>query len=801
MELDARRGLRGRRERGRGSLAWAALLALLLVAVPLARGGASAAVELGAAALAVLAALFIAPQRARGAWTGLLLLAPLLAMALQLLPLPAALHGISPGARGLFSAALAPLGLYPTARPLTLDPAATGRTLAAAAGGLATFWACWALGDTRRRRDLLERALGLGGLLVAAVALGQALLGYGTLLAPALPFVNPNHLAAHLGLSSFVLLGLALRSRGQARLLWLMAFAVASAVVFLSLSRGGIAAYLGGAALFMALGVRRRSQGGGGAGQGARWWLILAGLAAALATAAYLALDPILSELRTAWRPGEELKVGLWRQGLAILRDYPLTGIGRGAFASVYPVYKTETELVTFTHLENEWLQSLVELGVPAGLLLVGALGWTWLAAARRRDLSWVDVGLLAGTATVAAHDLVDFSLQLAGVALPFMAALGLAARGVGPVALRPAALRAGLLLALVLGVGGAAAWALRPPADAEVHAQVSWRPADYLPQAVEGVRLVSADRCAEALPWLNRAMLLGPTAPEPHLFAARCLAAAGQDQVARREYRLAMTYGSRVALAEAAARYPAVEQLLEVAPAGADGLLLLGYQLAGDRPVDAALVFRRALDEFLDDRALLPLARAVLATGDRAEALRLARRRAEQAPRDPEGWQLAAGILFLDGRAGEAVEEASRGLAVLPGSPPLLSLLAEQALKERRFGEARRLSEQMAARTPLELARRYSLAARALAGQGRLAEAIDQARSGAAALPDDPRPQLLVATFCEQAGRLDDAIAAVERAASLSEDPAELTGRLEGLRAAKRSQADRRMRDSLLTP
>ncbi|MBL0278450.1 MAG: O-antigen ligase family protein [Anaeromyxobacter sp.] len=772
-----------------------------MLLLPLARGGVDAPVELAAACLAVLAALMAAPAGGAVGLAGLALLVVLAATALQLLPLPAWLHVVSPSARDLFSGALAPLGLYPAARPLSLDPAATGRMLAASAGGLAAFWAAWALGETHRRRALLVRALGSSGLLVALVALGQALLGFGTLLSPAAPFVNPNHLAGHLGLTSFVLLGLALKARGQARLLWLMAFALTGAVVFLSLSRGGIAAFLGGAVLFAALAAWRRRPEGSGAAPPRGRWALLGGLAAALSVAAYLALDPVLAELGTVGRAGEETKLALWRPALQLVRDYPLTGIGRGAFGTVYPAYKTEPELVTFTHLENEWLQAPVELGLPVGLLLVGALAATWLAAARRRDLSYGDVGLLAGTATLAAQNLVDFSLELSGVALPFLVALGLAARGAGAVAARPALVRGGLVVAGLLGALGAAVWARQPAADAPVLEQVAWRPADYLPQAVEGVRLVRADRCAEALPWLSRAMLLGPTAPEPHLYAARCLAAAGQDVVARREYRLAMAFGSREALPEAATRYRSVEALLEVAPDSADGLLQLGYLLARDRPADAARVYRRALEEQLDDRALVPLARATLAAGDRDEALRLARRRAAEAPTDPEGWLISAWILVQAGQEAEGVAVLERGLLAIPGAPPLVTLLAERSLLARRFGEARRIAEQMSARTPRELAARHQLVARALAGQGRVAEAIEQARSAAAALPDDPGALLAVASYCEQAGRLDDAIAAVERAATLGGAPEALAARLEGLRKARQAQRDRRMGESLLRP
>ena len=105
-----------------------------------------------------------------------------------------------------------------------------------------------------------------------------------------------------------------------------------------------------------------------------------------------------------------------------------------------------------------------------------------------------------------------------------------------------------------------------------------------------------------------------------------------------------------------------------------------------------------------------------------------------------------------------------------------------------------------MVARTPAELATRQVLVAAALSAQGRLGEAIDRARSAAAALPDSPGPLMTVAAYCQQAGRLDDAIAAVERAASLPGQRREdYQPRLDELGQARAAQTERRMTDELL--
>ena len=771
------------------TIAGAWLLAALVVAAPLGRGGVDLPVQLALAGLAAVALLLVSRGSERAPLLALPLLLAVAWGALQALPLP-------------FLGAV------------SRDPPATGRDLALGVAMLLAFTAAWAVAGTRRRRDLVLASLGVAGLAVALVALGSALLGLGPLLEPRVPFVNPNHLAGLLALTAFPVLGLALRRRGQARLLWLMGFVLVVAPLFLSLSRGGIGAFFGGAAVFLAL-ASRRLRAPGMAPHPWRW-AALTGLTAALGVVAYLALEPVLRELSTLRNAADESKLEMWRPALAMIRDHPLAGIGRGAFATVFPAYKSEPAQVTFAYLENEWLQPLLDLGAPAGLLLVGTLGLVWLRAARRRDLSSAEVGLLAGTAAVAAQNLVDFSLEFAGVGLPFVVALGLLTRGEWPARLawrRLAGVAAGLLL---VALAGAAFWRAHPTdrdglavllapdaAAAELAAleAARWHPADYLPVASAGIRWVEEDRCAKGLPWLSRAMALNPTAPEPHLFAGRCLAAAGQDAFARREYRLAFLYGRGDALREAADRYQAVDDLLQVVPLTGDGLLALGGLLsARSRPDDVVRVLRVALDDLLDARALLPLAGALLAAGELEEALTLALRRTLEKPLDPAGWQLAAAVLSRQGEEDEARQVLQRGLSFLPGSPPLVEALVQRSLSARRPAEARRLAEGMAVRTPAELAQKQLLIAATLAAQGRLGEAIERARSASAALPASPGPLMTVAAYCQQAGRLDDAIAAVERAAALPGQAREAyQARLDELAAARAAQSQRRMSDQLL--
>jgi Flp pilus assembly protein TadD len=787
-----------------------------VVVLPLARGGVDWPAETGAALLACLAAMLAAGVGPVSIPAVVLALgAVLVATALQLLPVPAALHrAVSPGAASVFETALAPLALYPAARPFSLDPPVTGRALAVGAASLLSALAAARLADSRRRRDRLLATVALSGLAVSAVGLLAALAGRAPLLEPRLTFVNPNHLAGFLNLTSFVSLGFALRSRGRTRLLWLIAFAVAASGVFLSLSRGGIAAFFVGAAVFGVLSLRRLGQE---AGPRRPWRLaaVPAALAVALAVAAWLAFDPVLAEMRTVKGATSEAKARLWPAAASMLWEFPLTGVGRGAFATAFASRKAEPEAYTFTHAENEWIQPLVDLGIPVGLLLVGAVLWTWLRGARWRQLSRPELGALAGMAALGAHNAVDFSLELAGVAVPFAVLLGVVARDQPSLSLRPAVARAGAAAVLALALGGMALHR-RHPGDAEVLAiaraasadaavgparsAARWHPADYLPHALVGVRLVQEGHCAEAMPWLGRAMILNPTAAEPHRYAARCFAAGGKDELAKREYRLAVLFGDPRALSEAVRRYAGVDDLLAIAPDTPAGLLALAGHLAADRPADAAKALRRAWEEYRDLDALRGLLPVSLALGDAEGALELARRYQALRPSDAAGYAIAARALSKLDRPEEAHGELELGVARVPGSPELLGTLAEQALAARRFAEARRLVESMTARTPGELASKRLAVARILWTQGRHGEAIQEARSASAVVPDDPGPRVALATYCAGAGRLDEAIAALEGAAALpGARPGAYAAELARLRSARQAQLEERERQQML--
>jgi len=817
-----------------------ALVAILIAGNALVRGGvgvpAIAVSGVLAAACLALAPRFGTRETPSVPVLAIGLAAAVLVIALQLVPLPPGLvRVLSPRTDEALRDALGPLGLYPAWRPLTLDPGTTALELAKAALFAAVAAAAGILGASDRRRDQVLRAVALCGVATVAVYIGAALVGRTPLLEPRVTFVNPNHLAGFLQLAAWPALGFALRARGPARAGWLLAFTFTASGVFLSLSRAGIAAFFVGTGIFAVLRLRanrgderRRPMDAlpgvppteldpAALAVGARTatrrvrsrTVAIGGVSAALAVAAWLALETILKEMSTI---GDEsttaLKLGMWPLAIRMLREFPLVGIGRGAFATAYPAYKWDPIQRTFTHIENEWLQLPVELGVILGVGVIALFAWAFIAAARRRDLSRPLAGALAGAGALVAHNVFDFSLEIPGVAIPFAFVLGIASREMPRLAVRPWVIRAAAGVLLVTASAGlalhrahstevdaAAVMAAATADDAVVRATdaLRWHPVDYIPAALAGDKLVIEGRCREAMPWLTRAMIRNPTAPEPHHAAAYCLARSGQGALAKREYRLAFAYGDRTGLAEASVFFPESRELLDAVPDTPDGLLAAGDTLH-ERPADAADAFRRAWDSFHDVRALAPLASAELAIPDPEEALSIARLLQSETPRIAGGYVFAARALDALERPDEAMKELELGAARLPGDPDVLAQLGSRHIAQRRFSQAKAIIEGIVARDGPRLAQKHVLIARALVGQSRFGEALREVQTARDIAPSDAGVLLAFSRIAAGAGRFDDAIEAVESAAKLpTANPGEHDEELRRLRSAREDLNARR--------
>ena len=155
---------------------------------------------------------------------------------------------------------------------------------------------------------------------------------------------------------------------------WRLATGVALALSLITLaltqSRGGI---LGVTVGLLAVAVWRDRRFA---------WLIVLGLAGVLALVAFGYGNTLIDFLlRMDARSGTlSSRFEVWQRGVMMVRDFPLTGIGIGAYNTVahlmYPFFIAAPDEVV-AHAHNNFLEIAVDLGIPGLIAFVGLLvGW-----------------------------------------------------------------------------------------------------------------------------------------------------------------------------------------------------------------------------------------------------------------------------------------------------------------------------------------------------------------------------------------------------------------------------------------
>ncbi|HUB06383.1 MAG TPA: tetratricopeptide repeat protein [Myxococcales bacterium] len=760
-------------------LLWAALFFC-----PLALGtfqGWSIAVML-ALACAALAAAAWATGRVALPVVGLGLAAVAGYVGLQAVPLPPwLLRLLSPQGAETYRFALG--GLAPAGwHPLTLDGPGTARELVKALAEAAAFLAAWQVASSRRARRRLALAIAASGLAIA-------LIGYGHLLAnahelfglpifkeAAPPFVttfgNKNNAAGFLSLCAPVMLGLALRGGDRrAQALYGLGYVLIGAAVFLCLSRGAICAFL---VAQLALGAwlwvnRERPQRSGAAAKPARSpraaVAAICAAAAAVSIAAFLGYEPVVARLATldsVESLRQETKLQGFAESLPLLRDFPLTGIGRGAFPTVGGHYLTAAT-GTAEFIEDEPLQAVAELGWPVGGALLLLLAWAFVRALSQPGTGPLEHGLAAGLLALGLQNLVDFSLELGGVALPALVALACLCRR--PQDAPPATTRSipgwmaagGALAALALGLlvfprslegwrGETDAFVAAAPALTSAQAEkaalplLERHPASFVVPLALAERFLAERRPGAALHWLNRALYFKPNVAAMHLVAEGALADLGRKAQCLLEARLYFEQtGDYAGLVTAMRKYPSLEDLEQAVPGTGAALASLGAFLRNARrPADALAATRAGLALEPTSAAIhLQLASLLAAQRDLAGAVAEARRACALAPDDPEASLQLSSVLLASGKPADARAALDGGLHRRPGQPQLVFALVELLLSQHDPQQAdRALDELGAAATLAERAQGFAERARIYVAEGRVAKAEQALRTAARLQP-----------------------------------------------------------------
>lgn len=580
------------------------------------------------------------------------------------------------------------------AGPLSYEPAATWREVAKLLVYAAVGWSAYLLSPRSPDRARVLQPLVVVGLASAAIAIIHRILGLERLFglietsAPTsemlTTFVNPNHAAGFMVLCAATAVGLAAGSTDRsARIGWQVAAGVCAAVSTMLLSKGG---WLGlGLALGVYVSVRRFDW----ARSAKSLALVLTGAVAVTAGAWWLVKDVLLQPAHP-WAVA--VKLAAVQDVIPLVDDHRSFGIGRGAFVSVYPQYKTSLEQLTFAFPENLLAQLVTEWGVPMGG--VAAIGLLVVVFRRLRARPALVLGAMAGVVAVVGQNLVDFSLELAGMAVPVVLVLGAATSTSatwpsGPLDRWPG--RAAIMIAFAVGLTSSFGLAFRagdldldanrlerlvktgasPNASRSLYRDVWHRhPANPLIAAQVAYLHETADPpdYEAAMHAANRALYLAPTYADAHLLSGRLLLRTGFREQGLLSIRRAWQMGaSRRALVQHAVSLcqnaeevwqilPRVD-LLTGRPHGRDiAIAARALGAAGRSDVAIALLQRPFDDALASDEELVVLAAVRSTFGLHERALDSIRRYRQQHPDDVEVVVTEANALLRLGRPQEAL-------------------------------------------------------------------------------------------------------------------------------------------------
>jgi O-antigen ligase len=365
-----------------------------------------------------------------------LMIASILAVLLQLVPLPPGVWTALPG-RAELAQGFAALGYTLPSLPISEAPYNSVATLFSVIPAVAVFVA-----TLRLRPEPRWLALGIVAVTILAVVFGalQVSSGHNSwayLYKISNPgavgfFANQNHMATLLliaiPMAAALLASVKTDRRAAAGRYGTAGVLLLLLVIGIALN-GSFAAY----ALVLPVLLASLSLLPGGAA----WRRVALPFAAValIAGIVILATRPIgTTAMQASASSSVSSRSGVWATtGQAISDSFPV-GTGLGSFEQIYRHYEDPANVTHqyVNHAHNEYLELVLELGAPGLVLLLLFLAWWALAAVRIWTSQLSTPFTRAATivsATILAHSIVDFPLRTAAISAIFAAAIALMAQ------------------------------------------------------------------------------------------------------------------------------------------------------------------------------------------------------------------------------------------------------------------------------------------------------------------------------------------------------------------------------------
>lgn len=201
--------------------------------------------------------------------------------------------------------------------------------------------------------------------------------------------------------------------------------------ILLSLSRGGIItlclAFLCIAILSSRISPDRQ----------VRWGIVISVSVVLMIT--WFGWQPIMAEFDSLWGIDgfdSSGRLPLFKDGLKIFGDFPLTGTGVGTFQDAYPAYRSMPGDLVYDHTHNDYLELLSDgglIGFLLGAWFVVSVVASVIRTLRQRKEHYsilITSGALTGILALLLHCFIDFQLPSGANGLYFFFLCGLAVAG-----------------------------------------------------------------------------------------------------------------------------------------------------------------------------------------------------------------------------------------------------------------------------------------------------------------------------------------------------------------------------------
>ena len=234
--------------------------------------------------------------------------------------------------------------------------------------------------------------------------------------------------------------------------IYLAAAVVVWTALVLSNSRGGIISLIIESVFVLSISFAWRAARRAQEGYGAAGWIAWLG-ASRVMRVAVVGLVLAILVIGVVWMGGEQLttkmtaqtsfqdvndgttRKQIWQGTMRLIRARPITGVGFGAYFLAYPQFQIGSGRIKIEQAHNDYL----DLAANGGVVAVALAVWFVVMIIGRARIVFgsrdtyrraAALGAIAGILGVACHSVVDFGLQVTGIAVVFVCLVTIATAG-----------------------------------------------------------------------------------------------------------------------------------------------------------------------------------------------------------------------------------------------------------------------------------------------------------------------------------------------------------------------------------